>query len=280
MADNIRFFRRNRVDLANTDVETTVSDSSTNGGAVLSKLRDRSNDTFWVTETLAGATDVEVEYDLQDALTVDTFVVTLCQSNEISLEWSDDGVSWTFAVVAETNNANSSVGDDIDNEDVSGQTDIYYKIETQTRRYWRVTFHQLISTTARASQVVLTEELGQLEGYPIVRGNSFDRNLNNSKVLSGKRSITQSNGGYSFSTQVRVYNVEADLLLLESLFLTNQDFVVWLAAGESAIQIPLKGWRFEDLLTVKVTNSLDPVKYKGLYKSGYQNFRVDFAETI
>ena len=132
----------------------------------------------------------------------------------------------------------------------------------------------------KVAQFIGTQDLGQLEGYPVVSNNRFDQNLSINKAASGRQMITKNVGGYSMRLSVAIWNIAADLALVQSLYDQFSGFLIWVNAGEeSQFSNPVRGFRFEDIYFVKPTNSFSPVKYKGLYTAGYR-IDIDVAESL
>lgn len=266
MAQQISFYRKNYIDISNSIASISEQSSLQENG--LSLMRDRSNNTAWITTGSNDAETLQVIFDFVDARDVDSIILIGHNLDSFQIEYDSSGVWTDFATPI--------------NESGVTDTTSYYEVTSvnTTRIRLTITGTQVADDEKRIQQAVFTEKLGQLEGWPRVRNARLDQNIQTNDVVSGKRSITRNTGGFRFEASVRVWNVAADIALLENLYLSNASFLVWIASGDEE-QFSLKrfGYRNQDIFLMRTSDQYTPNFYKGLYRSGFV-LAVSFSEVI
>lgn len=103
-------------------------------------------------------------------------------------------------------------------------------------------------------QIIVTSEIGTLEGYPRVRA-SIDSNEQVARTQNNKR-ITQKSFETFDAKLTMSYTSQSDLTVLNTLFEKLEPFLVWLCGGRygsqyfSAVQ---KNWRLKDVYQVQAS---------------------------
>jgi len=118
---------------------------------------------------------------------------------------------------------------------------------------------------------VISNEIGTLQGYPIVKDATKDRKLRKSILLNGRSFITKSLEVMRFTIDFKNYppGLEDDLNLVYSLFDRDENFLTWLCGGRSGdpyFKYQLRGFRAEDLIETQVVNI-----FKDSYRNNYYN---------
>lgn len=268
MSTPIRFFRKSFIDTTHPGVQISASKSGDLGKLV----RDRRNDTGWVANN---ATPLGTEF--------------------LTLNWVDVKTV-THVFLLNHNLANGGIRV-FDSNNPSTEEFIIFTNNTETNGFFTltnsgpynavtVTFDDGLGNATidgndpKISQIVVTEQLGQLEGFPVINRPTLDRNLNIGTALSGKSVVTANTGGYSFELQITVTSSENDTQLLQDLHLTNNGFLTLLNGGdEDQFNLNLLGYRTQDLLFTKITSDFSAQLFRGVYTLG-QEIRVKFAEVI
>lgn len=129
---------------------------------------------------------------------------------------------------------------------------------------------QVVDDQKYLSQVVVTKELGTLDGFPLVNNIKHSRNSNSVEMLSGKSLITKSYESFSCKVKFDKYpaSYADDLDLMFSLFDSQQPFLVWLCGGKYSttyFKYPLRGFRLKDLYQCQIAGDLPVEFYKSVY---------------
>ena len=281
MAQQIRFFRGNRFDETNGgQISFTVGDWDATARIGL----DRRSNTYAIGAD-AVPTLSQVSYSLGggDSDVNRIFIINHnFASNQLNVAIVDiNDVQYTIVNAGVVNNLTPAGDITILNDGESTLVSLENLLAIKQVRVGNTTSSSpSTGSFFRFAQVIATQELGQLEGYPVVSNNAVNRNITDSQSASGRRFIKKNFGGWSARLSVGIWNISADLTLIQNLYTQSSGFLVWVNAGDSAqFSNPLEGFRFEDIYYVKPTNPFNPQKYKGLYTSGYR-INMDVAETL
>lgn len=280
MAEQIRFFKTNKFDFKTG--ATIVGDATWNENAVF--LQDRRSDTF-AADSATPPTLTDVGYSLGGGDSDINRIFILkhnIPTNNLRVQFVDtSAVLWTVVNAGVVNNLTAAGDITILHDGESTLISFENTVAVQQIRVGTQTSDSpSTGSLFRIAQLIGTEELGQLEGYPVISNNEFDQNLSIATSASGRVSVVRNVGAYSFDLSVRIWNVAADLSLIQSLYDQFPSFLVWINAGDTAqFSNPLRGFRFEDIYHVQATNTFRPQKYKGLYRAGYR-IRMRLAEAL
>jgi len=147
----------------------------------------------------------------------------------------------------------------------------YYEFDSVTTDTIIITADttQVVDAEKVINQIIITNELGTLVGFPQMAGLGFDRNERSQKAVSGRSHIEKGYETVQFGLGLEAYPVQADVTLLESLHDRNEPFLVWLSGGNpDNFKIKTRGFRVEDVFQVQTTGGLATGYFKNLYKSG------------
>ena len=129
-------------------------------------------------------------------------------------------------------------------------------------------------------QIIVTERLGQLEGWPTIKAPSHDSNKKQVDLLSGKIFMIESLGNFSCELSVSHWRNENDLQLIQDLYFARQGFLIWISGGnDDQFFFKGEGYKKEDLYFVRPTNAFTPEYVKGIYNSG-MNIKIKLTEVI
>lgn len=129
-------------------------------------------------------------------------------------------------------------------------------------------------------QVIVTNELGTLTGYPEIKNVTFDRNISKEKSISGRKHIQKSFESFSFDLDLNTYPVQADIDLLDDLHEREDSFLVWLCGGKpDQFRIKQRGYLVNDLYTMQVDKPRKNNYPKGVYLLGV-NQNYSFEEVV
>jgi len=136
------------------------------------------------------------------------------------------------------------------------------------------------------NQIIATEELGTLNGFPKIKGTEIDRNIRKKEMLSGKVLILKSEESFRVSLDfedypgVSPYNADVDLIF--SLHDIEENFIIWLSGGRrgsSYFKKQLRGYRLKDVFTVQMIDVLKPIYSKNIFQNSV-NFTAKFEEAV
>lgn len=280
MAEQIRFFKTNKFDFTNG--ATVTSSGSWDSSGYL--IQDRRSDTFAADSTSTPTnTSVGLTLNGGDSDINRIFLIKHNFDNtNLRVQYVDTSdVLYTVVSNGTANNLTPAGDITILNDGESTLVSLENTVAAK-QVFCGTTSSGSPSSGSlfRLAQLIATEEIGQLEGYPVVAANKFDQNLNVRQSAAGRRMINKNIGAYSFSLSVRVWNIQADLDLIQSLYDQFNGFLVWINAGDTAqFSAPVRGFRFEDIYNVKPTDTFRPIKYKGLYQAGYR-IKMNLAEAL
>ena len=172
----------------------------------------------------------------------------------------------------------------IDNENTLDVT--YFEFDSVTTMSIRIEVQstQVADEEKHISQVIATAELGTMQGFPKVK---VKHNTNNSerKALSGRSLIVKNRKATKLSLGLASYplkdNYYLDTELLQELFDSDDDFMIWLCGGrgDSYFSYPFEGFRLQDIYTMNTSGDYQPEYIENIYVNGI-NFNANFKEVI
>lgn len=178
-----------------------------------------------------------------------------------------------------------SLGGGISETTFSENTSYYeFASVTTTRVQVSVLKTQTANQEKTLNQIIVTEELGTLEGYPDVDKIKIDRNIVKTKMLSGKSRIVSGYESVSFSLKFAKYpsSLEDDLDLIFTLWDTFDPILVWLCGGRygsTYFRYQVRTFRLQDVYQMKISNTMPVGYYKNIYRSQLE-MDVQFEEHV
>ena len=132
-------------------------------------------------------------------------------------------------------------------------------------------------------QIIATEEIGTLEGFPRVSAFNFTNNEIKNKTNTGLIHITkQFKILQTLSLNLTAYPSQKDITLLEGLYNQPESFLIWPCGGsngERYFNVNQEGWRLQDIYNVQTTGVSSKRYNKNYYKGGANN-RYRFVEVL
>jgi hypothetical protein len=266
----IKFFKKNKIDLDFSDAFLTVTDGvATNDGAdFLNLLRNRDNESGWMTTDSDDTANTEIVANMGSAKDIDRIVLVNHNFKSFTIKYLDDDLmTWLdFSTpINETTNVDSV---SIFSFNSVNTTAIRIIIDST----------QIADADKRMTQLIMTEIIGELTVQPIIQP-KIDRSRKVTKFLSGRVFVSKSVP--SFEVKIKMNNVvnNADLTLAETLFNSFESFLVWLSGGDvtqfDSIRI---GYRLEDFYLVNISNEYMPQYDESRWKFGVP-ISIDLQET-
>lgn len=257
----IRFFKKNKIDLSNTLASITVTDAiaTNDGAAFVNFLRNRNNTSAWVTTGSDDAALTELVFDMTDERDVDTLILVDHNLKAYTIQYFNGATFVDFSTtIAETVNTKDTTFHQFDKVTTS-------KIKLIIQGTFVADADKFIK------QFIVTEKLvtGQLKGWPVIRRPRLNTNKKVAVMLSGKVNVTESIGGFSMDLQVRHWSIDSDLNIVEEIYLGRRGVLVWLSAGaEEQFQFKRIGYRNKDIFLMRATNDYGPEFVSGVYVNG------------
>lgn len=253
MATQVRFFNKNKLDISNVNAVLTASQAQT----YVDFVRNRSNDSYWVTTGSVDADLTNIVVDFVDERDLDFVMLVKHNFKAYTVQYWSGAAYVNFpTTIAETTN--------------TLDTTIHYFSQISTTKIKLIIQGTMVvNADKRLAQLLSSTRIGQLADYPVIKKPSFDRNIANTAMLSGKSSIIENVGGFSVTLDKDYWRTAADLALVEELYFLNTGFLVWLCGGDTTqFTTVLKGYRLEDVFLMKCTNDYSPEYMKGLLEQG------------
>lgn len=271
----IKFFNENSVNTENgSSVSVSTGDSSSDF------LLDINAFTFWRS---VGSDD----------LTTETITITMPSSQEIdriflidhnfknyNIKYDVSGTPTDFTNVLSINS------EELANIDITDydKNSSYYEFDavTTNKIYIEIDTTQTVDAEKYISQVVITTEIGTLEGYPEIKVNK-SKNAKKKKSMTGRvfnqKSIETVNINLGFRTYPS--RLQSDIDTIMSLFDLEEPFLTWLCGGREGsdyFNYTLRGFRLKDLIKTTITNDFKDSYSKNIY-TGLVNLTVKLDET-
>lgn len=270
MANQIIFFEKNKIDQDNESGSIVVTDAVAynNGQEFVDRVRNRDNRSAWMTTDSTDAANTQLDIDLgEDQFLTDIILIKHNWKSYTIQYWNGSTYVNFSTVIAPTN----------DTKPTSHYN--FNKIETSKIRIV-ILGTQIADDDKQLFQLIISDRVGQLQGYPDISGTEFDTSKRVTKMLSGKSNVVQSFEAFSVTLSLPVYSNDNDLAIFLSVFERRQSVLIWLCGGsESQFKPIIKGYRFEDIFLVQPMNDFTADRYKSMYKAGIK-INIQFKETI
>lgn len=130
------------------------------------------------------------------------------------------------------------------------------------------------------TQIICTNEIGTLLGFPVVPSVRISRNLTKDKTITGRSIIEKGYESHSFDMRLNNYPYQADIDILDSLHNREDPFLVWLCGGViDNFRIQQRGWKLEDLLQMQINEDMQNGYEKNVYSLGVTG-RYSYEEVV
>lgn len=222
-----------------------------------------------------------------DDSTTETLVITFPSPVSISRLILLDHNLKEFTVTTTAGSFSNVIGLDPTGASAISETDYdrntaYYEFSPITVSNLTLTMEktQIVDQEKFIGQIIATNELGTLRGFPDITAVGIDRDITKDKTLSGKYIIQKGYEQRSFSMRLINYPYQDDLDLLDSLHVRENPFLVWLCGGKpDTFKLKQRGWRINDIIKMQVDSSLQNGYEKNVYTLGATG-RYSFEEVV
>lgn len=251
----IIFLKKNKADFSDANVIATASQASQYAPLVL----NRSNNNGWMTTGSIDSDNTTFTIDMANSHLITDIILVNHNFKSFTVKYWDGSSYQDFS-------------DPIAPTDCTDTTSVF-TVEpiSSTKVQLTILGTQIPDSEKRLTQFIITERIGQLTGWPIIENAAFDLNKIANRMLSGKTFITDNIGAFNCDLSVSIWNIDADLEIVENLHASNNGFLVWLCGGnENQFSMKRQGYRLEDIFLMKCVNNFEPNWASGLYKSGME----------
>jgi len=270
MSSQIQFYEKNKIDLSNSNTVLTVTDAvaSNTGQSFVDFVRNRKNTSAWLTTGSTDAANTQLDIDMGSSFNIDTIALVLNNFKAFTIQYFNGSIYTDFSTaISETTNA-------VDNN--------IYTFDVVSVRLIRIiiTGTQVVDADKVLRQLIITELIGQFEGWPIIENPKHSTNKKRTLMLSGKQNIVESVGGFSCDLTIENLKGNADLTILETVWFKGEGVLMLLNGKDetqfSSIRI---GYRNEDWYMVRPSNDYVPEWVNGLYVTGMK-IKIKLSEVI
>lgn len=272
----MKYFKRSKSLLA--DGATMIG--STGVGAEDNAL-DKNRFSFWRSVGSSDSTTETLTLSLPSSQTIDRLFL-------VDHNWKDFSVTYGSTPTAFTSvvGIDGALGGGIVETAFADDT-AYYEFDAVTTDTINieVTKTQVADQEKYLNQIIVTEELGTLEGFPVIRSVRRSRNERTKKMLSGRVLVQKSEETMSVRLGFKNYpaSLASDITLMtETLFDIEDDFLVWLCGGRRGstyFKNQMAGFKLRDVLSVQYGADLAQTYSKNVFQNTV-NFNVSLLEHV
>lgn len=258
--------------------------ASVSGDASSSKLLDSNRETFFRSSGSSDSITESIEITFAADKTIDRLFLKNFNGKDFNVMYDVSGVWTHFSSVVDINGSQTNI-----TETVYASDTYYAEFASVTTGKIRIqiTKTQVVNAEKFINQVIVTEELATLVGYPEVKQVSLDRNMRSKKTISGKYSIQKSLETFAFGLAFKnypsssVYNVDIDAML--ELHDLEEPFLVWLCGGRfesKHFSYTLPGFRLKDVIQMQVNRAFKLSYTDNIYVNPLNLASVNLVEHI
>ena len=266
----IIFFKKSWIDLDQSGTSITVTDAvATNtGSAYTSHMTNRNNRSGWMTTGSTDAANTELLIELGENRAITDILLIGHNLKAYTIQYWDGSIYTDFSTaISETTNTEDN-------------TDYNFTSVSSSKIKLIITGCMTADDDKKITQLIISDRLGQLSAYPIIKSPRLSQNRKRLKMLSGKSFVVETVGDFSSKLSVKNWNTDADLSLLENIYFDSQSVLMWPCGGdETQFSHVRQGYRKEDIYLIRPADEWNPEWYDGLYKTGMR-ISVNFVEVI
>lgn len=262
-----------------SDGEITASAST--GTSLVSRALDRNAVTYWRSNGSDDTTTETITITWDASQTFNRIFLVDHNFKEFEIKYLS-GVSYvSFASVVGLDGTQSGIAETTFADDTA-----YYEFTQVSTTSIQVTVlkTQVADEEKYLNQLIVTTELGTLQGYPDITGSEFSRQERSKKMLSGKQLTLKSEGFFKCTLNFKTYpaRLSDDIDLMFSLFDKEETFLVWLCGGRRGsnyFKYQLRGFRLRDVFSMQTQGAIGPDYTANVYVSSV-NFKVNLIESV
>jgi hypothetical protein len=271
----IKTFKQSMIHDASVTADTGQSSAD--------RLLDSNSETYWRSVGSDDTTTENIIIEFAESKTIDRLFLKDINLKEFNVQY--DNAGWT--------NFTNVVGI-VGNPSLVSETDFalntaYYEFDSVTTNKIRIqaTKTQIADQEKYINQVIVTEELSTLVGYPEVGPIEISRNSAVIKTVSGKVSAQKSLESVAFKLKFKnypsssVYNVDIGAMM--TLHDMEDPFLVWLCGGRYSsthFNYVIRGFRLQDIYQMQIIKKYKLSYLDNIYINPINLASVDLAESI
>lgn len=263
MAGQIIWFEKNKIDLENIDTSITITDAiATNTGQdFIDFMRDRKNHTRWMTTGTTDAALTQIDIDMGDVKAITDILIIGHNFKNYTIQYRT-GIG-SFLDFSTTINPTTD----------SNTTTAYNFSQVQANEI-RIIINgtQTVDAEKYIQQLIITDRIGQFEGWPQIKTPRLGTNKRKNKMLDGKTHILEGIEVFSCTLDVRHWRKATDIDILETIYFKREGVLMWINADTaSQFFLDLKGYRKENIFLVRPSDDWRPEFVSGIYTAGIKS---------
>lgn len=277
ISGGIKNFKKSKI------IDATAS-ALISGDASVISLLNSNKETFYRSVGSSDSVTEEIEITFSESKTIDRLFIINFNGKSFNVMYDVVGVWTHFANVTNLDGTQSNI------TETTYDKDTYYaefdSVTTDKIRI-QITTTQIVDADKFINQVIVTEELSTLVGFPEVKQISMDRQLRSQKTISGKFSVQKSLEAFAFRLVFKnypsssVYNVDIDAMI--ELHDSEDPFITWLCGGRFGtpyFSYTLPGFRLIDVFQMQVNNAFKLSYTDNIYVNPLNLASVNLVEHI
>ncbi len=167
-------------------------------------------------------------------------------------------------------------------ETIFARNTAYYEFTpvTTNRLILTMTTTQTANADKFVGQIIATNEIGTLTGFPKLSGVALDRNAQKEKAISGRLHVQKGYEAVNFDLDLSNYPYQTDIDILDGLHDGEDPFIVWLCGGvPDYFTLTQRGFRVEDVYQMQIDAQMRNSYEKNVYVMGAKQ-QYSFAEVV
>lgn len=276
LTGGIAFFSRSKCLVQDGTVITASS-----GQAAADRCLDRNPLSYWRSVGSSDAVTETIEIEFTEAMTFDRIFLVDHNFKSYNIQYFNGSIYTHFTSVIGLSGSMANITETVYARDTS-----YYEFTqvTSTKIRIQVTTTQTTNAQKSLNQVIVTSELGTLQGYPVIKSPELNRNLQNQKMLSKRTLSFKSDETFKVQLDFKDYpnRLSDDVDLMFELHDTDDTFLIWICGGRfgsNYFRKTLRGYRLRDVIAVQMVSALKPVYSDNVYVNQV-NFSTQFEEAV
>jgi len=259
MPQQIKWYKKNFVDIDNDNTTITITDATAtdNGQDYVDFMRNRKNTSGWRTTGSNDAANTQIDFDLGDSYDIDRILVVGHNLGAFTIQYWDGAAFTDFSTaINETTNTDST-------------TEFTFNSVSTDQIRVVITGTQTADEDKVIKQFIITESIGQFEGWPKIKKPRSSKNKRRTRLLSGKSLVTKQLGYFSCELEVENWNNSNDLSILETIYFSLDGVLMWLNAGDDTQFARTHiGYRSQDIYLVSPVDEYTPEFFDYYYRTG------------
>jgi hypothetical protein len=220
-------------------------------------ILNRNNTSAWITTGSVDSDNTYIDVDMVDYRTISDILLIKHNFKNFTIQYWNGSAFVDFSpAIAETVN--------------TAESNYYQVAQVQTSKVRIKIFGTMTPNEDKhLYQFILTEKIGQFEGWPVIKNPKHSKNKVISKMISGKYNVLPNVSGFSCSLGFNSISSDADLTLIENIYDEMQGFLFWPCGGsETQFKTVRQGYQLEDVYLMACQNDYEPEYLSGIYNLG------------